>query len=252
MSPTQINYQNKDNLIGALIIAGYDEEKKGQVFGCPIGGTLSNEKWAVDGSGSTFIWGYCDAAYRQAISEMPVSQVACPVHKDKEKREAGCMPACAAPQRCFSALRSLGRPCVSISSHWPQRRDNFTRAEAEAFVEEGVALAMSSDCSSGGCIRLVTVNSEGAHHKYINGSQAPKFQDELNVPGPATGGMILGTVTRTWSPAPLPFTWSGKVGLAHVNTLKHLPCFAAGQPYTGCIHGWANVLMGYHTGGTSC
>uniref|UniRef100_A0A7R9VDR5 proteasome endopeptidase complex n=1 Tax=Chlamydomonas euryale TaxID=1486919 RepID=A0A7R9VDR5_9CHLO len=130
----QINYQNKDNLIGALIIAGYDEEKKGQVFGCPIGGTLSNEKWAVDGSGSTFIWGYCDAAYR----------------------------------------------------------DNFTRAEAEAFVEEGVALAMSSDCSSGGCIRLVTVNSEGAHHKYINGSQAPKFQDELNVPGPATGGMILG------------------------------------------------------------
>lgn len=35
-----------------------------QVFGCPIGGTLSNEKWTVDGSGSTFIWGYCDSEYR--------------------------------------------------------------------------------------------------------------------------------------------------------------------------------------------
>lgn len=71
-------------------------------------------------------------------------------------------------------------------------RDNFTRAEAEAFIEEAVALAMSSDCSSGGCIRLVTVNADGAHHKFINGSQAPKFQDELGLPTPATGGMILG------------------------------------------------------------
>jgi 20S proteasome subunit beta 1 len=61
---TQINYGNKDNLVGALVIAGYDSEKGGQVFGCPIGGTLSKEEWAIDGSGSTFIWGFCDAEYR--------------------------------------------------------------------------------------------------------------------------------------------------------------------------------------------
>lgn len=60
----QMNYNNKDHLVGALIIAGYDSHKGGQVYGCPIGGTLSCEKWAIDGSGSTYIWGYCDEAYR--------------------------------------------------------------------------------------------------------------------------------------------------------------------------------------------
>lgn len=51
-------------LEGALVIAGWDAECGGQVYGCPIGGTLSKEKWAIDGSGSTFIWGFCDASYR--------------------------------------------------------------------------------------------------------------------------------------------------------------------------------------------
>lgn len=60
----QMNYNNKDFLVGALIIAGYDDKEGGQVFGCPIGGTLSKEKWAIDGSGSTFIWGYADATFR--------------------------------------------------------------------------------------------------------------------------------------------------------------------------------------------
>lgn len=60
----QMNYNNKDMLVGALVIAGYDDQQGGQVYGCPIGGTLSKEKWAIDGSGSTFIWGYCDATYR--------------------------------------------------------------------------------------------------------------------------------------------------------------------------------------------
>lgn len=37
------------------------------MYGCPIGGTLASEKWAIDGSGSTFIWGYCDEAYRLVV-----------------------------------------------------------------------------------------------------------------------------------------------------------------------------------------
>ncbi len=32
-------------------------------------------------------------------------------------------------------------------------------------MHEAVALAMSSDCSSGGCVRLVTVDRDGAHHR---------------------------------------------------------------------------------------
>lgn len=61
---SQLNYGNKQMLLGAMVIAGYDRAKGGQVFACPIGGTLLPDKWAIDGSGSTFIWGYCDAEYR--------------------------------------------------------------------------------------------------------------------------------------------------------------------------------------------
>jgi 20S proteasome alpha/beta subunit len=53
--------------VGALIIGGYDTQGGGQVFGCPIGGTLAKENWAIDGSGSTYIWGYCDATYRLVL-----------------------------------------------------------------------------------------------------------------------------------------------------------------------------------------
>ena len=59
----QMNYQNK-HLIGAMIVAGWDENEGGQVYGCPIGGTLVRQPWTTDGSGSTYIWGFLDSAYR--------------------------------------------------------------------------------------------------------------------------------------------------------------------------------------------
>lgn len=60
----QMNYQYKQ-LVGAMIVAGWDKEDGGQVYGCPIGGTLVRESWTTDGSGSTFIWGHLDAEFRQ-------------------------------------------------------------------------------------------------------------------------------------------------------------------------------------------
>lgn len=60
----QMNYNNKAMLVGAMLVAGYDKLNGGQVFGCPIGGTLVEEDWAIDGSGSTYIWGYMDGAWK--------------------------------------------------------------------------------------------------------------------------------------------------------------------------------------------
>lgn len=48
-----------------MIVAGWDKKDGGQVYGCPIGGTLVRESWTTDGSGSTFIWGHLDAEFRQ-------------------------------------------------------------------------------------------------------------------------------------------------------------------------------------------
>lgn len=58
-----MNYQYKQ-LLGAMIVAGWDKEHGGQVYGCPIGGTIVQENWTTDGSGSTYIWGYLDATFR--------------------------------------------------------------------------------------------------------------------------------------------------------------------------------------------
>lgn len=60
----QINYSNKNMLLGAMIVGGWDPEKGGQIYGVPIGGTLVEQAWTTDGSGSTYIWGYLDSAYR--------------------------------------------------------------------------------------------------------------------------------------------------------------------------------------------
>ena len=63
-----MNYQYKQ-LLGAMIVAGWDKERGGQVYGCPIGGTLVQENWTTDGSGSTYIWGYLDATFRHASND---------------------------------------------------------------------------------------------------------------------------------------------------------------------------------------
>eukprot|EP00967_Tisochrysis_lutea_P066713 scaffold87022_cov19-Tisochrysis_lutea.AAC.2 len=72
------------------------------------------------------------------------------------------------------------------------RRDNFTRQEAEAFVKEAVALAMASDASSGGCMRFVTIDAEGAHHSYVRGDQVPYKDMPQPISSAAAAGMIIG------------------------------------------------------------
>ena len=55
----------------------------------------------------------------------------------------------------------------------------MTVAEAEELVKTAVGLAMSKDGSSGGVIRTVTINEEGAERKLYSGEEVPLFQDEV-------------------------------------------------------------------------
>lgn len=64
----QINYANKEALMGALLVAGWDAAGGGQIYGVPIGGALVPQQWATDGSGSTYIWGYLDDAWRPGMT----------------------------------------------------------------------------------------------------------------------------------------------------------------------------------------
>ncbi|KAN0097321.1 Nucleophile aminohydrolase [Tylopilus felleus] len=58
-------YQNKDRLSAGIIVAGWDNEVGPSVYNIPLGGGLFRQPWAIGGSGSTYVYGYCDATYRE-------------------------------------------------------------------------------------------------------------------------------------------------------------------------------------------
>merc|ERR1719420_1574318 len=64
-----IAYNNKDNLMAGLIVAGYDEKRGGQVWSIPLGATLHRVPFAIDGSGSGYISGFVDANYRPNMTK---------------------------------------------------------------------------------------------------------------------------------------------------------------------------------------
>ena len=58
---------NRDS--AGLIIAGWDERHGGQVYSIPLGGSLHKQAYAIGGSGSTYIYGYCDANWKEGMDE---------------------------------------------------------------------------------------------------------------------------------------------------------------------------------------
>jgi len=59
-----MNYSNKNNLMAGLIVAGWDRHNKGTVHGITLGGGLFKQPFTIGGSGSTYIYGYCDSNFR--------------------------------------------------------------------------------------------------------------------------------------------------------------------------------------------
>lgn len=111
----QMAYGNKNMLSAGMIVAGYDKYDGGSVYGVPLGGTLLKLPFATGGSGSAYIYGFCDKYFKPDMSE----------------------------------------------------------EEANQFVKKAVCYAMARDASSGGCVRMVTINASGAHREFIPGSELP-------------------------------------------------------------------------------
>lgn len=60
----EICYNNKDNLTAGIICAGYDDKNKGSVYLIPIGGSIHQQDYAIAGSGSAFIYGWCNENFK--------------------------------------------------------------------------------------------------------------------------------------------------------------------------------------------
>ncbi|KIM68658.1 hypothetical protein SCLCIDRAFT_104960 [Scleroderma citrinum Foug A] len=58
-------YENKDALSAGIIVAGWDKEVGPSIYNIPLGGGLFRQPWAIGGSGSTYVYGYCDATYQE-------------------------------------------------------------------------------------------------------------------------------------------------------------------------------------------
>lgn len=65
----EICYANKDQLSAGIIIAGWDKRRGGEVYSIPLGGSLHKQAYAIGGSGSTYIYGYCDANWKDGMTE---------------------------------------------------------------------------------------------------------------------------------------------------------------------------------------
>ena len=117
----QMAYSNKSALQAGMIVAGWSAAEGGVVYGIPLGGTLLQVPFTLGGSGSSYIYGWVDHAYREGMS----------------------------------------------------------RQECEAFVAKAVSLAMARDGSSGGVIRMVTIDAKGVTRTLVPGNQVPAGYDEL-------------------------------------------------------------------------
>ncbi|XP_078074033.1 proteasome subunit beta type-9-like [Mustelus asterias] len=63
-----ISYKYKEELSAHLIVAGWDRKLKGQVY-ATLGGMLVRQPFSIGGSGSVYIYGYVDAAYKAGMSK---------------------------------------------------------------------------------------------------------------------------------------------------------------------------------------
>lgn len=62
-------YENKDRLMAGIIVAGWDPVDGGSVYEIALGGSCVKLPFAMGGSGSTYIYGHTDAAYRPDMSK---------------------------------------------------------------------------------------------------------------------------------------------------------------------------------------
>ncbi|XP_062500976.1 proteasome subunit beta type-6-like [Corticium candelabrum] len=113
-------YDYRDTLVAGIIVAGWDKHEGGQVYSIPLSGMCVRQPFAIGGSGSTYIYGYCDSQFKYGM----------------------------------------------------------TKEECMSFVKHSLALAMSRDGSSGGLIRLASIEESGVERVVIAGDEIPRFFED--------------------------------------------------------------------------
>ncbi|KAJ3205788.1 Proteasome subunit beta type-1 [Entophlyctis luteolus] len=64
----ELCYSNKDQLSAGIIVGGWDKYEGPSVYSIVAGGSVHKQPFAIGGSGSTYIYGYCDANFKDDMS----------------------------------------------------------------------------------------------------------------------------------------------------------------------------------------
>ncbi|GMH32273.1 hypothetical protein BSKO_00107 [Bryopsis sp. KO-2023] len=62
-------YKNKDHYQAGMIVAGWEKEKGGQVYSIPLGGSFVKAPFVIGGSGSMYIYGWCDKYWKPNMTK---------------------------------------------------------------------------------------------------------------------------------------------------------------------------------------
>lgn len=65
----ELCYNNKDNLSAGIIVAGYDSKRGGEIYSLPLGGSVHNQEYAIAGSGSAYIYGFCNKNFKPGMTQ---------------------------------------------------------------------------------------------------------------------------------------------------------------------------------------
>ncbi|KMZ58663.1 Proteasome subunit beta type [Zostera marina] len=64
-----LSYQNKSMLQAGMIVGGWDKHEGGQIYSIPLGGTILKQPFAIGGSGSSYLYGFFDQAWKEEMTK---------------------------------------------------------------------------------------------------------------------------------------------------------------------------------------
>lgn len=136
---------------------GFSPPSLRQVYSVPMGGMMVRQSFAIGGSGSSYIYGYVDATYREGMTKDECLQFTA-----NGENLGFCEPQPLLPEPCQDILF-----LAAFSA--PNSKPSFL------LLSTALALAMERDGSSGGVIRLAAIQESGVERQVLLGDQIPKF-----------------------------------------------------------------------------
>ncbi|KAK4391929.1 Proteasome subunit beta type-6 [Sesamum angolense] len=70
-----LSYNNKNMLQTGLIVGGWDKYEGGKIYGIPLGGTVLELPFTIGGSGSSYLYGFFDQAWKEGMTREEAEQL---------------------------------------------------------------------------------------------------------------------------------------------------------------------------------